>query len=154
MTQIRYAHTNIISSDWQRLAQFYTDVFQCQLVPPKRQQSGAWLEQGTGVANAALEGAHLRLPGHGSDGPTLEIYQYQEMLDQPPLQPNHRGFGHIAFEVDNLQQIVDLVLSHGGSLCGQMTVKDVEDVGRLSFVYARDPDGNIIELQNWSTKTS
>ncbi|WP_395375320.1 VOC family protein [Marinicella sp. W31] len=150
MTEIRYAHTNIISTHWKRLVAFYTDTFQCQTVPPKRKQSGDWLAQGTGVSNATLEGVHLRLPGHGPNSPTLEIYQYQETLDQAALQPNHRGFGHIAFEVSNLQQVVDTLLANGGSLCGQITHKKVPGVGNLSFVYARDPDGNIIELQTWS----
>ena len=149
MNSIRYAHTNIISTDWQRLAQFYTHVFNCQLVPPKRKQSGDWLAQGTGVPDAALEGVHLRLPGYGENGPTLEIYQYQQTLQHDHLQPNHMGFGHIAFEVDDLQNVVNTLLTHGGSLCGRITSKQVAGVGLLSFVYARDPDGNIIELQTW-----
>jgi len=149
MGSIRYAHTNIISTDWRRLVDFYTTVFQCELVPPVRQQHGSWLEKGTGVINAALEGAHLRLPGYADQGPTLEIYQYSETLPLQQLQPNHRGFGHIAFEVDTLQQVVADVLANGGSLCGEITHRVIEGVGQLSFVYARDPDGNIIELQTW-----
>jgi predicted enzyme related to lactoylglutathione lyase len=32
----RYVHTNIVSTDWRRLAGFYTSVFGCELVPPER----------------------------------------------------------------------------------------------------------------------
>ena len=28
---IKYVHTNIISRDWRRLAQFYEDVFGCEV---------------------------------------------------------------------------------------------------------------------------
>src|SRR5262245_59726127 len=72
----RYAHTNLIAHDWRRLASFYTDLFGCTLVPPERNYSGADLEAGTGVPGAQLTGAHLRLPGHGDSGPTLEIFHY------------------------------------------------------------------------------
>ena len=85
---MRYAHTNIIAKDWQKLVDFYIAVFECELKPPVRNQSGDWLASGTGVANASLEGAHLLLPGHGENGPTLEIYQYAEIHDQPALMPN------------------------------------------------------------------
>jgi hypothetical protein len=36
----RYKYTNLIARDWQRLAQFYEDVFGCVRVPPERHLSG------------------------------------------------------------------------------------------------------------------
>jgi hypothetical protein len=62
---IKFAHTNIISANWESLVQFYAKVFGCIPVPPQRNQSGLWLEKGTGVKNAQLKGMHLRLPGYG-----------------------------------------------------------------------------------------
>ena len=53
---IRYAHTNLIAHDWQKLADFYVRVFQCEPLEPRRDQKGEWLEQGTGVKNAHLRG--------------------------------------------------------------------------------------------------
>ncbi|MEL7534975.1 MAG: VOC family protein [Bacteroidota bacterium] len=146
---IRYAHTNIISSDWRKLADFYIRCFACEIVPPIRNQSGEWLSQGTGVDNASLEGAHLRLPGYGEEGPTLEIYQYGEILPQATVAPNQRGFGHIAFEVDDVAKLLDLVKQNGGSVQGEITLRKVAGVGQITFVYARDPEGNLLELQNW-----
>src|SRR5262249_55014086 len=67
----RYVHTNLIARDWRSLARFYQDVFGCIPVPPERDYSGAELDAGTGIPGARLQGAHLRLPGHGADGPTL-----------------------------------------------------------------------------------
>ncbi len=146
---MRYAHTNIIAYDWKKLVSFYTDVFKCSLKPPVRDQSGEWLAKGTGVANAALQGAHLLLPGHGENGPTLEIYQYSEVLDQPKLKPNHRGLGHLAFEVDNVHEVLRKMVQHGGASHGDIIEKEVPGVGWLTFTYARDPEGNLIELQSW-----
>ena len=36
------------------------------------------------------------------------------------------------------------------SLAGEVTRRHVDGVGDLVFVYARDPEGNLIELQSWS----
>lgn len=147
---MRFAHTNIVSSNWKELANFYVKVFQCKLVPPVRKQSGKWLEEGTGVANAQLEGAHLLLPGHGKNGPTLEIYQYTEIEYQAATKANKRGFAHIAFEVDNVEATLNKMVQLGGEASGSITKKIVAGVGEITFVYARDPEGNLIELQHWS----
>jgi predicted enzyme related to lactoylglutathione lyase len=32
---MKYAHTNIIARDWEKLAQFYIDVFDCEIVRNK-----------------------------------------------------------------------------------------------------------------------
>jgi catechol 2,3-dioxygenase-like lactoylglutathione lyase family enzyme len=95
----RFGHVNVIARDWQALAAFYADVFGCVLVPPERDYAGDDLARGTGVPGAALRGAHLRLPGGGPDGPTLEIYQYASMPDRVPPAVNRPGFQHIAFAV-------------------------------------------------------
>lgn len=146
---MKYVHTNIICEDWQALANFYINVFDCQPVPPARDQSGAWLDQCTGVSNAHLKGMHLRLPGWGENGPTLEIYSYGEMEENLATIPNRKGYGHIAFEVDNVATVLAKLLANGGSKQGQITAKMVKGVGYITLVYAKDPAGNIIEIQNW-----
>ncbi len=146
---MKYVHTNIIARDWKRLVVFYEDVFECVPVAPKRDQSGEWLEKGTAVPGARLEGMHLRLPGCGEDGPTLEIFSYTSM--HPKLDPmaNREGFGHIAFLVDDVVFVRERVLEHGGKDLGEVTRNDVPGVGTLTFVYMTDPEGNILELQSW-----
>lgn len=146
---MKYKHTNIIARDWQALARFYEDVFGCVRVPPERHLSGAWLEKGTGVHNASFSGVHLRLPGQGDDGPTLEIYQYSRNEANLPPAANREGIMHLAFEVDNVEQVMAEVLEHGGSKVGNIASSEVEGVGILTFVYVADPEGNIIELQSW-----
>jgi predicted enzyme related to lactoylglutathione lyase len=146
---MRYVHTNLIAHAWRRLAEFYEEVFGCTRVPPERRQSGAWLERGTGVPGARLEGVHLRLPGYGEEGPTLEIYSYADFVDCPPPVANRLGFGHIAFEVEDVGATLDRVRGHGGSAVGEMVTADVAGRGRITFVYAADPEANLLELQRW-----
>jgi catechol 2,3-dioxygenase-like lactoylglutathione lyase family enzyme len=146
-----YKHTNLIARDWQKLAEFYETVFGCVRVPPERHLSGSWLAQGTGVTHAKLSGVHLRLPGHGEAGPTLEIFQYENIEQKPPPSANREGWGHIAFEVDDVASAVEAVLSHGGQKVGDIASFGAEGVGTVTFVYIADPEGNIIELQNLSS---
>ncbi len=147
---MKFVHTNIISTDWKALADFYIKTFDCKLVPPVRKQAGTWLDQGTGVKNAHLEGAHLLLPGHGKHGPTLEIYQYKKIEMQAISNPNTKGFGHIAFEVDCVETILEKLVQNGGTTFGSVTKRKIDGVGEITFVYARDPENNLIELQSWT----
>ena len=146
---MRYAHTNIAARDWKRLSDFYINVFSCTVKPPLRKLSGDWLDQATGLSNAELEGVHLLLPGHGDNGPTLEIFTYKNTHESDPIMANHTGFAHIAFEVDDVDQTLRHALKNGGVLLGKVTEKQVEGVGLLKFLYFRDPEGNIIEIQSW-----
>lgn len=146
---MRFAHTNIAAKNWKSLSEFYIEVFNCSLKPPLRKLSGEWLDQATGLKNADLEGAHLVLPGYDESGPTLEIFTYKKMQEHNPIMANHLGFTHIAFEVENVSQTLNLAIDHGGKRLGQVTERRVEGVGMLTFVYFRDPEGNIVEIQSW-----
>ena len=146
---VKYVHTNIIAKDWQKLADFYRMVFDCEPVPPKRNLSGEWLAKATGVEKASLQGVHLRLPGYGDNGPTLEIYQYDRDKEKPPMAADRRGFGHIAFLVDDVHKMHEKVIANGGIKLGDVAGQEVKGVGLLTFVYVGDPEGNILELQRW-----
>jgi predicted enzyme related to lactoylglutathione lyase len=145
----RYVHTNLVARDWRRLARFYQDVFGCVPVLPERDLSGTEMEAGTGVTGARLQGMHLRLPGTGSDGPTLEVFQYSEPAADVARVANRPGFAHIAFAVDSVADARDQVLSHGGAPVGEVVTVAVSTTARVTWCYVRDPEGNIIELQAW-----
>lgn len=150
MIEARFGHVNIIARDWRRLADFYERVFGCTFVPPERDYRGPGLSAGSGVANAALRGAHLRLPGGGPDGPTLEIYQYDPSLEGQPTAANRPGFGHIAFGVPDVEAARAVVLEAGGMPVGEVVTLQTSDGRRVTWTYVADPEGNIVELQSWS----
>jgi catechol 2,3-dioxygenase-like lactoylglutathione lyase family enzyme len=146
---MKYVHTNIISNNWRKLAQFYIDVFECIPVPPERKLSGKWLEKGTGLKGADLEGVHLRLPGYGDNGPTLEIFQYKENKPGIGSAVNRPGFTHIAFSVEDVKETLQKIISNSGKALGEIVSKEIPGAGTISFVYATDPEGNIVEIQHW-----
>lgn len=143
----RFAHVNLTAHDWRRLASFYCDVFGCTPVYPTRDLSGPWLDRATGVPDAHIHGIHVRLPGYGSEGPTLEILQYERDLERHPFAANRPGAGHIAFAVDDVEEALRQVIRGGGGLVGELVSTIIPGVGGLVFVYATDPEGNVIELQ-------
>ena len=150
MIEARFGHVNLIARDWRSLAAFYTDLFGCVLVPPERDYGGPDLERGTGVPGAALRGAHLRLPGLGPDGPTLEIYQFSSMPDGLPAAANRPGFQHIAFAVPSVADARAAVLAAGGRPVGEVVTLQTADGRFVTWTYVTDPEGNILELQSWS----
>ena len=146
----RYGHTNLVARDWRLLAAFYEQTFGCEPVPPERDYRGPDLERGTAIPGAVLRGVHLRLPGHGPTGPTLEIYQYEPELEGMPPLVNRPGFGHIAFAVDDVPQARETVLAAGGREVGEVVTLQTADGRRVTWCYVTDPEGNIVELQAWS----
>jgi predicted enzyme related to lactoylglutathione lyase len=147
----RYVHTNLIAKDWRKLANFYQRLFGCILVPPERDFQGEQLEAGSGVSGAHLRGVHLRLPGYGENGPTLEILSYNLLVEQGPTAANRLGFGHIAFAVDDVPSAQAAVMQEGGSTVGEIVTLQVATGDEVTWCYVTDPEGNIVELQSWSS---
>lgn len=145
-----FGHVSIVAHDWRALAGFYEQVFGCEPVGAERDIAGEWVERTTGVAGAHIRGRHLRLPGHGPDGPTLEIFSYDQPSPQSHPTADRLGFAHIAFRVDDVAGALERLLEAGGRRLGQIVHADVAGESHLEVVYARDPEGNIVELQRWS----
>lgn len=146
----RYAHTNIIAKDKDKLINFYKEVFQCRSIGETRDLSGEWIDKMTGLKNVHITGEHLCLPGYDGMHPTLEIFSYDSMPDRRSSQINQNGFAHIAFEVDNVAETLQKLLTAGGGQIGELITTVYKDGRTGTFVYATDPEGNIVELQSWS----
>lgn len=144
----RYVHTNLIARNPETLIAFYKTVFRCESIGETRDLRGEWLDRVTGLENAHIVGEHLRLPGYEADHPTLEIFSYDAELPSAPA-INRQGLAHLAFEVDDVEETLALLLQNGGSQLGELVRTQYEDGRRAVFVYAADCEGNLIELQSW-----
>jgi catechol 2,3-dioxygenase-like lactoylglutathione lyase family enzyme len=137
-----YAHTNLIAKDWQALARFYQQVFGC--IPVREVDfQGDKLDAGVRIRAAHLRGVHMRLPGHGDTGPTLEIFNYNHLEDRSKTVTNRPGFGHIAFRVEDVAQARKAILEAGGREFGEITTMPGAPT---TWCYVADPEGNLIEL--------
>lgn len=142
-------HTNLIAQDWRKLAAFYQEVFGCEPVPPERDYVGENLDAAAALRGARLRGMHLRLPGYGEGGPTIEVFQYDEQVERETAAINRPGFAHIAFAVDDVEEATKEFLAAGGSRYGELTVFETSDGRSVTMIYVKDPEGNIVELQAW-----
>ena len=145
----KYVHTNLVARDWRELGKFYVEVFGCKPKPPERDLKGGWVDNLTSLGAAHIQGMHLLMPGSGRNGPTLEIFQYNSRKRRVLPQTDQLGFGHIAFAVEDVGRTLKKIKEKGGGLVGKRISAEIEGVGRLDVVYARDPEGNIIEVQRW-----
>ena len=155
---MRYVHTNIIAKDCQVLIAFYKKVFGLRSIGKTRDLKGEWVDRLTGLTDAHLVGEHLAMPGYDGELPTLEIFTYksgsekegkgQQLASEKRI--NRLGLAHLAFEVEKVEETLERLLEEGGSVVGEQISTIYPDGKRAVFVYAADPEGNIIELQNWS----
>ncbi len=145
----RYVHTNIIAKNAGRLIDFYKTVFHCQSINETRDLRGEWLDRLTGLNQAHITGEHLLLPGYGEEHPTLEIFSYDTLEETISTEINRPGIAHIAFEVDDVNVTLKELINAGGSSVGEVVTAAYPNGLEAVFVYAKDPEGNIIELQSW-----
>ena len=146
----RYVHTNLIAEDWKLIADFYIKVFGCKIVPPERDYKGKDLDRGTGIDDAHLQGVHLSLPGWENNAPTLEIYSYNKLELRENKKVNSTGFGHIAFEVDDVYKARQEVRNAGGKDIGEIVTLTTKTGSKVTWCYMSDPEDNIFELQSWN----
>lgn len=145
---IKFIHINIVAKDWKKLAQFYIDTFTCIPYYPERDLQGEWLEHLTNIQEVSIKGIHLKLPGY-QDGPTLEIFQYfPDKIAGSGKDINSQGFRHIAFHVEDIEEILALAIKNGAKKYGELVETKIAGLGIIKVVYIKDPEGNIVELQN------
>lgn len=143
-----YQHTNVNSPDWEKLATFYEEVFGCVRIDPMLEFQGAFIDRAVGSKGVHLKGILLALPGYGAaGGPALEIYTQEDPDEGGPAPYRRNGFAHLGFIVDDIVKTLDSLVEHGGSKMGEISGHcEGDPEGLPLFVYAKDPDGNILEL--------
>ena len=103
---------------------------------------GELLDRVIGLKNAQAELVMLQAP----DGQlNLEVIKYHQPVDPEDIQvpaANKLGLGHLAFQVDDVEEIVATLKQKGHELVGE--VQTYENIWKLCYV--RGPEGIIVEL--------
>ena len=147
----RFGHVNVTSRDWRRLADFYGDVFGMEQVGPERDIASADLDRATGLTGRAPDAAPtFACRVAATTGPRSRSSATTTMAPDPETPVPHRaGWGHIALQVPDVAAALEAVEAGGGATFGDVVTMATKDGRRLTWCYATDPDGNIIELQTW-----
>jgi len=140
------SHIAICVPDLERGRAFYSDMFGFELLDTLQWPVGTEMADYTvGLNDSAAKGYVMK----GANC-YLEIWQYS--APQPQGEPAQRGandYGirHLAFEVENVEEAVERLLHHGGSIMNPpKRVPEIPSMSEELALYCRDPFGNILEL--------
>ena len=104
---------------------------------------GRWVERVIGIDDVRQEVAMLRIPG-GHGGIELAMFHRPKAIRAEPedAPANTLGMRRVMFAVDDIDDVVARLRTHGADLVGQ--VEQYEDSYRLCYV--RGPEGIIVGL--------
>lgn len=142
-------HIGIHVADIERSIRFYTEVFGFRLFM-RRESTETYARTLCGYPAATLQQAMLTFPGDDSPpgtGVFFEIFEYQSVVKFPvDTQPANPGTAHFCLRVDDLEALYPELAAKGVQFISGVITQTggVNKGGRV--VYAKDPDGIIIEL--------
>ena len=122
-----FIHVSVRASDMDRSINFYRDILGMLLIRRRR------------ISQNKAEIAFLKDPD-GEFSLELTHYDSQEMYKQADYM--ERTFDHLAFEVDDLEEVIEKVRSRGYAVTDEPF--ELSEGHWLSFI--EDPDGTLIEL--------
>ena len=137
---IKTRHTGLVVRDISVSIEFYEKLG--LEVWRRENETGEFISQVVGLDNAEIETAKLKVP----DGSLLELLEYkshpaQAMADIYPA--NKHGCSHIAFTVEDAEEMALKIVQFGGSL---VNAPALSANGLVKVMYCHDPDGILIEM--------
>jgi len=134
-------HVAINSPDIERIIAFYRDAFGFEPVAPEY----SWKDMPEMDAALGMRGSAARTRMLRAGTCYLEVFEYSS----PPrrgggaLRPHDHGYTHFAVDVTDIRGEIARLKSLG------MTFPPVDplDMEGIKAIYGKDPDGNVIELQ-------
>jgi catechol 2,3-dioxygenase-like lactoylglutathione lyase family enzyme len=133
-------HTGLVIRDLEKSMEFYIALgFKLHA---KRFEEGHFIETVVGISEVRLEWAKLSAP----DGSLLELLQYHSHPAEAPVAQqaaNQLGCSHIAFTVEDVEEVCQVVSTLGGSIVNNPVVSPD---GAARVAYCHDPDGILMEL--------
>lgn len=141
MTIQRMDNVGIVVDDLQAAIAFFAELG--MELEGEAQIEGSWADRTVGLDGVRCDIAMMRTPdGHGR----LELAKYHtpEAISASPHNPPHNTLGmhRVMFAVDDIEDIVARLRSHGAELVGE--VAQYQDSYRLCYV--RGPAGIIVAL--------
>ncbi len=133
-------HAALCTDDLDRLLGFYRDVVGFEEVARSEWEATPRIDEIIGVPGSSARQVMLK-----AGGAYLELFQYRAPEGGRPtgsMRPFDRGYTHICLDV------VDIKAEHARLTAAGASFNCVPgDFGAIKAVYGRDPDGNIIEIQ-------
>ena len=136
----RFDHVGITVADLDSVTAFFVGLgFE---VEGRMPMEGAFVDTVIGIPNSRSEIVMLRLPDGGTGLELSSFTQPDHEPGSPGAMSNELGLRNVAFEVDDLQDIIDRLTADGYGLVGG--IAQYEDIWRMAYV--RGPEGIIVSL--------
>lgn len=125
----RIDHIELVTSDEERAVRFYTEVL------------------GFGVRSRFTVPGGLKLVYLDLGDTTVELMSWTETQPEPRPEGEHLGYRMMALEVDDMQAALDALKDKGVECTWGPLVRPAYARAEI-----RDPDGNSIELRQWTDR--
>ncbi|MET7969373.1 VOC family protein [Micromonospora sp. NPDC005305] len=141
MTIQRMDHVGIVVDDLEAAVAFFVELG--MELEGRAPVEGRWVDRVVGLDDVRVDMAMMRTPdGHSK----LELTEFRSpaaVSAEPSVAPpNTLGIRNIMFAVDDIDDVVARLRTHGAELVGE--VARYEDIYRLCYV--RGPEGIIVAL--------
>jgi catechol 2,3-dioxygenase-like lactoylglutathione lyase family enzyme len=134
-------HVAVHVRDLDRMIAFYREAFGFQVVgDPYNWRNVEAIDNIINVTGSAARGVMLR-----AGTCYLEMFEFEapEPGSTSPLDPHDKGYTHFCVDVTDIEQEYERLKGLGMTFGHPRPV----DMGYVKSVYGRDPEGNIIEIQ-------
>lgn len=139
----RFRHIGLVVNNFEKMLDFYSNTLGFKILKRFEIESKDF-RKGVGLENAKAKVAHLQV----SEDVELEMFEYNETLSCSNKDiANTEGFRHIALFVENLEDSYIYLKNKNIEFVSEpITINEPITVAGFKFVYFKDPEGNIIEL--------
>jgi glyoxylase I family protein len=134
-------HVAVHVRDLDRMLRFYQEAFGFELVgEPFAWEKSEFIDRIVDVPGSAARGAMLR-----AGSCYMELFQYSAPAPSStqPLKPYDKGYTHFCVDVTDIEQEYERLRGLGMSFSQPAPI----DVGHVKSIYGRDPEGNLVEIQ-------
>jgi catechol 2,3-dioxygenase-like lactoylglutathione lyase family enzyme len=140
MPPLRFDHVGITVQDLDAVTAFFVGLG--LEVEGRMVMEGEFVDTVIGLPESRSEIVMLRPPGGGTGLELSSFTRPEHAPGSPNALSNELGLRNVAFEVDDLQGILDRLAADGYHLVGG--VGQYEDIWRMAYV--RGPEGIIVAL--------
>jgi catechol 2,3-dioxygenase-like lactoylglutathione lyase family enzyme len=138
-------HVAVSTNDLDRLVAFYTELFGFERVMKTEWRDRPIIDRMIGLRGSAARQVMLK-----AGNAYLELFEY-ETPGGPPVDPDHlvsdRGYTHFCIDVTDIDAEYERLSAAGMRFHSSPPTTDELGGSRLRAIYGRDPDGNVVELQ-------
>ena len=140
MTLQRMDHVGIVVDDLAAATEFFAEL---GLVPQgEGSVEGGWADRIVGLEGVRADLVMMQTPDGNARVELVKFHSPPNQGDNRHAPANASGIRHIAFAVEDIEDVIAGLRARGGELVGEL--ERYEDIYRLCYI--RGPEGIIVEL--------